>query len=147
LVPSDFGRSSRRLPLRRGSVSLEVEYDHPVPAWDRGLVSTMTDNIDLYLWSQPWPFDEFVERTFDGPDGVSITSSYFRVTDWALGPVVGCQKVSARSVQTTIESYSSEPIVLRGYFSRAGMSGFSSRGWSRASRRTSWLSCELRTFD
>ena len=55
------------------------------------------------------------ERSFDGPNGVSISTSYY----WPPPPgTYFFTYPLARFVETVIEGYTSEPIVLSGYYSQ-----------------------------
>jgi len=56
-------------------------------------------------------------RTFDGPSDVSIETSFYW-PPYPKGPTAGYTAPLARWVQTRIEGYTSEPIVLTGYYSQ-----------------------------
>lgn len=101
-----------------GWLRLQAEYDQPVSSWDwTGPTTTTTDEIRLCPCPQPHPGDLLQERTFDGPNGVSISTSFYWPPPHS-GPVAGYTAPLVRWVETIIEGYTSEPIVLSGYYSQ-----------------------------
>ena len=107
---SDFGF----LP---GYPSLSVGYAQPVPSWDwTGPTTTTTEQIRLCPCPQPHPNDILQERTFDGPNGVSISTSFY----WPPPPegIIIYTAPLSRFVETNIEGYTTKPIILHGYYSQ-----------------------------
>ncbi|GAI18034.1 unnamed protein product, partial [marine sediment metagenome] len=59
-------------------LKVRVEYAQPVLSWDwTGPTTTTTDEIRLCPCMQPQAGDLLQERSFDGPNGVSISTSYY----------------------------------------------------------------------
>ena len=101
-----------------GSLELEVEYKHPVPSWNaQGPTTTTTDMIRLCRPPQSQPGDLLQERTFQGPGGVSIKTSFYWPPPPA-GMTAGYTAPLVCWVETIIEGYTSEAIILRGYYSQ-----------------------------
>jgi hypothetical protein len=99
-------------------LSLTVEYAQPVRSVDflGNPTTTTTDHIRLFPCPQPERGDILQQRTFDGSKGVSITTSFYYVAPpgfyfWTY-PL-------ARWVETVIEGYTTEPIVLHNYYSQS----------------------------
>lgn len=124
-MPSDLGGYAFNLPYK--CLTLDVEYDSPVPSWHQqlwpsdppsGLRTTVQDRV--YLWSSPaaHPDDIFEERFFTS-SGVSIRTSFYcppppkGYPDWSAhtAPLI-------RWDRTIIEGLTAEPIVLEGYYSQ-----------------------------
>jgi hypothetical protein len=101
-----------------GSLEWEVEYEQPVPSWGAGSPTTTTmDMIRLCQDPPSQPGDLLQERTFEGPGGISIKTSFY----WPAlpaGMAIGYTAPLVRWVETVIEGYTREAIVLRGYFSQ-----------------------------
>ncbi len=100
-----------------GFLSLKVDYDHPVMSWDHtSLTTTTTDWIRLCPRPEPQAGDLLQQRRFEGPKGVSIRTFFY----WPPNPgmAAGYTAPLARWVETVIEGYTSEPIVLHGYYSQ-----------------------------
>ena len=101
-----------------GQLTLEVEYENPIPSgcWhDDG--TTRTETVSLCPCPKPQAGDLLQERRFRDPNGVSIKTSFY----WPpppKGAVVGYTAPLVRWVETVIEGYTSEPIVLHGYYSQ-----------------------------
>ena len=125
LTPAELGTVAFNLPFK--CLTLDVDYDHPVPSWHQqlwpsdapsGLRSTTRDKV--YLWSCPPPSDDDMlqERSF-AADGISIRVSFYyppppaNFADWAAhtAPL-------KRWRDTVIEGLTAQPIVLAGYYSR-----------------------------
>jgi hypothetical protein len=97
--------------------TLQVKYDRPVPSWDwTGPTTTTTDQICLSPPLQPRVGDLLQHRTFEGPKGVLITTSFYWPPD--PGAPAGYTAPLARWVDTVIQGYTTEPIVLRGWYSQ-----------------------------
>jgi len=101
-----------------GCLSLKVNYDRPVPSWDHtGPMTTSTDWIRLCPCPQPQPGDLLQKRNFKGPNGVLIRTTFY----WPPPPkgnVIGYTAPLVRWVETVIEGYTTEPIILYGYYSQ-----------------------------
>jgi hypothetical protein len=99
-------------------LTLEVEYGQPVLQWSwEGPVMATRDQVRLCPVHQPSPEDLLQKRSFDDDDGATIETTFY----WPphpKGPTAGYTAPLARWVQTRIEGYTSEPIVLRGYYSQ-----------------------------
>ncbi len=101
-----------------GCLTLRVEYERPVPSWDHmGPTITTVDQAWLCPCRQPQPGDLLQQRDFKRPNGVSIKTSFY----WPpppKGPVAGYTAPLVRWVETVIEGYTAEPVVLHGYYSQ-----------------------------
>ena len=100
-----------------GGLGLRVEYNEPVPSWDwTGPTTTLSDEVRLCLCPQPRPGDLLQERSFEGPNGVRISTCFY----WPPEPgmAAGYTAPLSRWVETVIEGYTSEPIVLQGWYSQ-----------------------------
>jgi hypothetical protein len=101
-----------------GCLSLKVEYDRPVPTWDwTGPTTTRTEWIRLCPCPQPQAGDLLQQRSFKGPKGISINTSFYWPPE-PKGAVAGYTAPLVRWVETVIEGYTSEPIILHGYCSQ-----------------------------
>ncbi|MCX5639184.1 MAG: hypothetical protein NTX52_16035 [Planctomycetota bacterium] len=101
--------------LRR--LVLHVKYDKPVPSWDwTGPMTTTEDQIQLCPCPKPQPGDILIQRTFNGPKGVLIKTTFY----WPAEPsgVIIYTAPLSRWVETTIEGYTTKPIVLHGWYSQ-----------------------------
>lgn len=99
--------------------SLHVKYDEPVPTWDyTGPTTTTTESIRLCRRPQLQQGDLLQKRSFELPKaGVSISTSFY----WPpppKGATAGYTAPLVRWVETVIEGYTTEPIVLRGWYSQ-----------------------------
>ena len=106
----DFGFSP-------GYHRLNVEYDESVPSMNwMGPTTTTVDSIMLCPCSEPDPNDLLQQRTTVGTGGESIATSFY----WPEEP----EDISLytaplkRFVETVIDGYTTEPIVLNGYYSQ-----------------------------
>ena len=83
----------------------------------------MADNVILQPSLRPAAGDTLQTRTLSDKDkGVSITTSFY----WPphpTGPVAGYTAPLSRWDKTVIEGLTSEPIVLRGYYSQTYLPG------------------------
>jgi len=108
---ADFG-------LVPGRLSLSVDYNQPVPSWNgMGPTNTTTDEVILCPCPEPQAGDIWQQRSFyDEVNDVSITTSFF----WPCPPYAsaGYTAPLVRWDETVIEGYTTEPIVLRGYYSQ-----------------------------
>lgn len=124
-LPADLGSYAFNLPYK--CLTLDVEYDNPVPSWHQRLWPTdlpsglrTTTKNRVYLWSPPAPEpgDVFKERTFSA-DGVTIRTSFYFPP-----PPKGYPDWSAHTAplkrwdRTLIEGLTSAPIVLTGYYAQ-----------------------------
>lgn len=94
-----------------GWLGLQVEYDQPVPT------TTTTDEIRLCPCLQPQPGDLLQERSFyDEVSDVNITTSFY----WPPipGGIMIYTAPLARWVETVIKGYTTEPVVLHGWYSQ-----------------------------
>jgi hypothetical protein len=98
--------------------TLQVEYNEPVLSWDwMGPTTTKTDVICLRPCPKVLAGDILQERSFSGPKGVSISTTFY----WPPipgGPMAGYTADLVRWVETVIEGYTSEPIVLHDWYSQ-----------------------------
>lgn len=101
-----------------GCLTLNVEYERPVPSRDHtGLTTTTVDQARLCPCLQPQTGDLLQQRSFKGPNGVLIKTSFY----WPpppKGPVAGYTAPLVRWVETVVEGYAAEPVVLHGYYSQ-----------------------------
>jgi hypothetical protein len=129
LTLRDLGSQPFMLDEYRFKVlGLNVAYDQPVQSWyqhvwpsdpSSGPRATISNNLYLWRCPQPHPDDILMERFFQGPNDVNITTSFYRPPppkgfgDWTnnTAPLI-------RWVETIIEGYTSEPLVLHGYYSQ-----------------------------
>ncbi len=120
LAPSDLGCSGYRVPYK--FLMLDVEYTYPVMSRYSSGMGYVASNT-VYLWAYPSASSEDVpqERTLSA-NGISIHSSFYYpplpegLTAWELGG--GNTAPLKRWEQTTIEGLTTEPIVLKGYYSQ-----------------------------
>ncbi|MGB2809190.1 MAG: PEP/pyruvate-binding domain-containing protein [Sedimentisphaerales bacterium] len=100
-----------------GWLNLQVEYNEPVPSWEyTGPNTTMTDLICLRRCLEPQVGDLLQHRSFTGAKGASISTSFYWPPD--PGMAGGYTAPLSRWVETVIEGYTSEPIVLHGWYSQ-----------------------------
>ncbi|MHC4642731.1 MAG: PEP/pyruvate-binding domain-containing protein, partial [Planctomycetota bacterium] len=99
-------------------LTLGVEYNEPVLSWEyTGPSTTMTDLICLRPCLEPQVGDLLQHRFFNtGPKGVSISVTFYWPPD--PGAAAGYTAPLSRWVETVIEGYTSEPIVLHGWYSQ-----------------------------
>lgn len=96
---------------------LRVKYDRQVPSWDSTVpTTTATGEMRLCPCPQPQPGDLLQHRKFDGPNDVSITTSFYWPPD--PGSVGGYTAPLIRWVETVIDGYTTEPIVLRDWYAQ-----------------------------
>ena len=100
-------------------LTLHVEYDRPVPTIDwTGPTTTTTESIRLCPRPQPQQGDLLQQRSAQlGRGGVSISTSFY----WPpapAGPIAGYTAPLVRWVETVITGYTTEPIVLHGWYSQ-----------------------------
>ncbi|MBA7636170.1 hypothetical protein ES703_43785 [subsurface metagenome] len=111
LTIGDFGYSYNSW------LGFHVTYAEPVLSWDwTGPTTTTTDRVALCLCPQPQPGDILQQRSFTGPNGVSISTSFYWPPD--PGFSAGYTAPLVRWVETVIEGYTTEPIVLHGWYSQ-----------------------------
>ena len=120
LTPSDLGCSGYRVPFR--FLTLSVDYAYPVMSWyPSGMRYSVNNRVYLWACSPAGSDDIPQQRTFSAR-GVSIKSSFYYpplpkgLTAWELGG--GNTAPLKRWDQTVIEGLTTEPIVLRGYYSQ-----------------------------
>jgi hypothetical protein len=130
LTLRDLGNHPFMLDESRFKVlGLKVDYDKPVQSWYQhvwatdppsGLRATITNELHLWRCPQPHPDDILMERFFQGPNDVNVTISFYRPPppaegggswDFFTAPL-------SRWVETVIKGYTTEPIVLYGYYSQ-----------------------------
>jgi hypothetical protein len=128
LTLADFGNDGYNIPFK--CLTVNVEYDQSVISWYQQVFSggsasglRLTRQSRVYLWPCTPPSDDDVlqERTFSA-NGISIRTSFYYpplppgMPVWGfLGGNTGPLK---RWDRTIIEGLTSEPIVLRGYYSQ-----------------------------
>lgn len=120
LAPSDLGCSGYRVPYR--FLTLNVDYANPVMSW-HPLAMRYTTTNRVYLWATTPASDGDLpqERTLTY-DGVTIKSRFYYpplpagLTEWELGG--GNTAPLKRWDHTIIEGLTTQPIVLRGYYSQ-----------------------------
>ncbi|MHC4283789.1 MAG: PEP/pyruvate-binding domain-containing protein, partial [Planctomycetota bacterium] len=94
-----------------------VEYNEPVLSWDgSGPNTTTTDLICLRPSLKPEAGDLVQHRSFTEPKGVSISVTFYWPPDPGLA--AGYTAPLSRWVETVIEGYTSETIVLHGWYSQ-----------------------------
>jgi len=130
LTLRDFGTQPFMLSESRFTVlRLQVGYDQPVRAWAGddcspvGLAGTMAN--ELYLWRIPQESSEdILEQYSYDANGISITTEFYKPPPPEnYGEWSDSTAPMARWVQTTIEGYTTEPIVLAGYYSQTYHAG------------------------
>ncbi|UCG55625.1 MAG: hypothetical protein JSU70_12240 [Phycisphaerales bacterium] len=101
-----------------GCLILKADHERAVPAWDwDGPKMTVSDSTRLCPCQEPQAGDLLQQRHFQGPNGVTITTSFY----WPPPPkgfVVGYTAPLIRWVETVIEGHTSVPIILHGYYSQ-----------------------------
>ena len=130
LTLCDLGSQPFMLDESRFKVlGLNVAYDQPVQSWYQhiwpsdppsGSRATTTNKLHLWHCPQPHPDDVLIERFFQGPNDVNVTTSFYRPPPPQMGGG-SWQFFTAplsRWVETVIEGYTTEPIVLHGYYSQ-----------------------------
>ena len=78
---------------------------------------TTRDQVRLCPEFEPSSGDLLQKRRFEGPNGVVIETTFYW-PPYPKGPTAGYTAPLARWVQTQIAGYTSEPIVLKGYYSQ-----------------------------
>ncbi|MHC4479013.1 MAG: PEP/pyruvate-binding domain-containing protein, partial [Planctomycetota bacterium] len=130
LALRDFGSHPFMLSEPRFRLlGLRVDYDDPVRWWagddcsPAGLAATI--NNELYLWKSPEPSaDDLLQQRYYESGGVSIsTEFYWPPPQEADGTWEMSTAPMARWVQTVIEGYTTDPIVLTGYYSQTYHAG------------------------
>ncbi len=128
LMLADLGTYGFNVPFK--CLTLDVEYDRAVPSWFRQSNATgnssdtrltMRNRVRLWPCLPPRDDDLFEERTFSS-NGVSLSTSFYYpappegASDWVAG--AGATAPLKRWEQTVIEGLTTEPIVLKGYYSQ-----------------------------
>jgi hypothetical protein len=100
-----------------GWMVLEVDYNEPVLSWEyTGPNTTTSDLICLSRCLEPETGDFLQNRYFEVPKGPSISVTFYWPPD--PGAAAGYTAPLSRWVETVIEGYTSEPIVLHGWYSQ-----------------------------
>jgi hypothetical protein len=130
LTLRDFGSQPFMLSEPRFRVlKLRVDYEDPVRAWagddcsPAGAAATLSN--ELYLWRIPQesPDDTLVQYSYES-NGISITTEFYRPPPpMGDGTWEMTTAPMARWVQTTIQGYTDEPIVLQGFYSQTYHAG------------------------
>jgi len=130
LTLRDFGSQPFMLLEPRFRVlKLRVNYDDPVRVWagdscsDPGAAATLSNELHLWHIPQESP-DDILEQYSCESGGISITTEFYRppppkndgIWEMSTAPM-------AHWEQTTIEGYTTEPIVLEGYYSQTYHTG------------------------
>jgi hypothetical protein len=98
-------------------VTLGVEYNEPVLTWEyTGPNTTTSDLICLSRCLEPQVGDLLQHRSFEVPKGPSISVTFYWPPD--PGMAAGYTAPLSRWVETVIEGYTSEPIILHGWYSQ-----------------------------
>ena len=98
-------------------LTVGVEYNEPVLSWEwAGPTTTTTDLICLRPCPQPQSGDLLKQRSCEVAKGVSISTSFYWPPD--PGAAGGYTAPLSRWVETVIEGYTTEPIVLHGWYSQ-----------------------------
>ena len=116
-VPTEVSPDESPIVSLGSSVVARAEYARPVPSYATGSLSNRTmDTIKLEPCPGPGQNNYLQERTFyDEVDDVNITTSYY----WDREPMMGGITGALMSwVETVIEGYTTEPIVLHGWYSQ-----------------------------
>jgi hypothetical protein len=129
LTIRDFGSQPSMLSESRFTVlNLQVDYNQPVRAWAGdycspvGQAATLTN--ELYLWQIPQESSEDILQQYSYDDGISIETEFYRPPPpkndgtWEMSTAP-----MARWVQTTIDGYTTIPIVLQGFYSQTYHAG------------------------
>jgi hypothetical protein len=102
-----------------GWTTLHVEYNEPVISLDYpgpNTTTTTTDMICLVRRLEPQVGDILQHRYYEVPKGPSISVTFYWPPD--PGMAAGYTAPLSRWVETVIEGYTSEPIVLHGWYSQ-----------------------------
>jgi hypothetical protein len=98
-------------------LTLGVDYKEPVLTWEyTGPNTTTTDLICLRPCLEPQAGDLLQHRSFEVPKGASISTTFYWPPD--PGAAAGYTAPLSRWVETVIEGYTSEPIILHGWYSQ-----------------------------
>ncbi len=98
-------------------LTLGIEYNEPVLTWEyTGPGTTTTDLICLRPCLESQVGDLLQNRYFEVPKGPSISITFYWPPD--PGAAAGYTAPLSRWVETVIEGYTSEPIVLHGWWSQ-----------------------------
>jgi hypothetical protein len=116
LTHRDFGASYCMTPGAFGCLTVVVDYATPVPSWDwPDPTTTTTDFVRICRCPEEQLGDTLQERTFEGPDGLVITTLFY----WPFGTFDGGYTAPlVRWVETVIEGLTTEPVVLHGWYSQ-----------------------------
>jgi hypothetical protein len=98
-------------------LSLEVEYDRPVPTIEWHGNTTANERVWLVHPPQPSIGDLLQHRVFQGPKGMVIHTSFY----WPpppSGATAGYTAPLVRWVETTITGLTTQPIILHGWYSQ-----------------------------
>jgi len=120
LAPADLGCSGYRVPYR--FLTLNVDYARPVTSWYLSGTGETLGN-KMYLWAcPPADSDDMPQERVFAAHGVSIRSYFYYpplpkgLTMWEIGG--GNTAPLKRWDRTVIEGLTTEPIVLKGYYSQ-----------------------------
>ncbi len=124
LILRDLGDQPAQLEEPRFKVlKLDVDYDQPVRSWLEGCLPngiTNSTSNELYLWRSPQPDpDDILQHRFYESGGISIETTFYRPSPpKGFGSWNVHTAPLARWVETVIDGYTTEPIVLHGYYSQ-----------------------------
>ncbi|MBN2271703.1 MAG: hypothetical protein JXN61_13875, partial [Sedimentisphaerales bacterium] len=97
---------------------LQVVYDYNVPTWDyTGPTDTNFESVFLCSCPEPEQGDLLQQRNIKLDRGISIDISFYWPPTPA-GPIAGYTAPLVRWVETVITGYTTEPIVLYGWYSQ-----------------------------
>ena len=98
-------------------LTAEVIYDNEVPSWTYdGMTTTLTDTIMLCKCLKPQSGDMLQQRSFE--DGKVFIQTSFYWPPEPTGPVAGYTHPLSSWVETIIEGFTTEPIILHGWYSQ-----------------------------
>lgn len=110
-------------------LTLSVDYDKPVRSWVGAGCSPLGDRAtlssELHLWQVPpeSPDDILEEYNFTD-NGITINTSFYRPpAPQSVGVWEMTTAPMSRWVQTTITGYTTQPVVLQGYYSQTYHAG------------------------
>lgn len=98
-------------------LDLAADYARPERSWNGGATTTTHDQVRIRPAPRVQPGDLLQQRTITGGGGVQIVTSFY----WPPTPKgmsAGYTAPLIRWVETTITGYTSQPIVLHGYYSQ-----------------------------
>jgi hypothetical protein len=106
------------LTIRDLSLYLRVDYNEPVPTLSWPGPTTLSDTVSLGIPIEAQEGELLQQRSIvDEVNGISISTTFYWPVE-PTGAVAGYTAPLARWVETVITGYTTEPIVLHGYYSQ-----------------------------